>query len=103
MDCAHIREPWRELTSGDTAVKVPKLMIPYAKNWEVDFLIKEWIKLTRKDLEKVQDGEIENGKQHVKKEWNHPPDSMMSMIYCIVASNQYDPDQYRILPIKRKK
>jgi len=103
VDCAHIREPWRELVPSDTAIKVPKLMIPYAKNWEVDFLIKEWIKLTRKDLEKVQDGEIENGKQRVKKEWNHPPDSMMSMIYCIVASNQYDPDQYRILPIKKRK
>ena len=103
LDCAHIREPWRELTREDEPIKVPKLMIPYAKNWEVDFLVKEWVKLTRKDLEKVQEGDIEDGRQRNRKEFNHPPDSMMALIYCMVGDNNYDEGSFSINRIKRKR
>jgi len=100
VECTNIRKPWEQLTPNVKSVKVPKLMIPYAKNWEVDFLVKEWVKLTRKDLDKIQEGEIENGKQRVKKEYNHPPDSMMSLIYCLVCDEKYDPGAYTMKAVK---
>ncbi len=100
---AHIREPWRELTRDDEPITVPKLMIPYKNNWEVDFLVTEWVKLTRKDLEKVQEREVENGTQRVKKEYNHPPDSMMSLIYCMVGDNNYDEGSFTIGRVRKKR
>lgn len=103
IDCAHIREPWRELTREDTPVPIPKLMIPFAKNWETDWLVKEWVKLTRKDLEKVQEGDIEDGRQRNRKEFNHPPDSMMALIYCMVGDNNYDEGSFSISRVKRKR
>lgn len=100
---AHIREPWRELNRDETPITVPKLIIPYKNNWEVDFLVSEWVKLTRKDLEKVQEGDVENGKQRVKKEYNHPPDSMMSIIYCMVGDNNYDEGSFTIGRVRKKR
>jgi len=103
VEAAHIREPWLELTRDYEPVKVPKLMIPYAKNWEVDFLVSEWSKLTRKDLEPVQEGEVENPKQRVKKEFNHPPDSLMSFIYCMVGDNNYDEGSFSISRVRKRR
>ena len=103
VDCAHVREPWRELTRDDTPIPIPKLMIPFKNNWDVDYLVKEWVKLTRKDLEKQQEGEAEDGRQRVRKEFNHPPDSMMAIIYCMVGDNNYDEGSFSISRVRRKR
>jgi len=83
-------------------LKKTVLMIPYAKDYEVSFLMEDMTSITRKDLEKQQDVRIEDPRQRARKEFNHPPDTVMAMIYCIVASNQYDPDAFKILPIKKR-
>ncbi len=103
VDVAHIREPWRELTRENEPITIPKLMIPYKNNWETDWLIKDWVKLTRKDLEKQQEGEVEDGRQRVRKEFNHPPDSMMALIYCMVGDNNYDEGSFSISRVRKKR
>lgn len=101
VECADVRQPWLEVQRDQPTFAIPKLMIPYKNSWEVDWLVAEWTKTTRKDLEKEQDGDIENPKQRVRKEFNHPRDSMMALIYCLVADNNYDESAFRISRVKR--
>ena len=74
----------------------PKLMIPYMNDYEVDFLIKDFCATTRKDLEQDTDVTVEDPRQMAKKEFNHPADSMMSLIYCFTADENYDEGAYSI-------
>lgn len=61
-----------------------KLMIPFKKEYEheVDFLVKEWSSLTRKDIDKKVNMEDEDPRKYAKIEFNHPPDSLMAAIYA---------------------
>lgn len=65
-----------------------KLMIPSATAYETDWLIPEWTQLTRKDLKEIEDVSVPDPRQFAKKEYNHPKDSLMSVIYCMVADEQ---------------
>jgi len=69
----------------------PKLMIPYADDLKVEWLINEWTGITRKDLEKNIEVKVDDPRQMPKKEYNHPPDSAMSIIYCMIADANYRP------------
>ncbi len=62
-----------------------KLLIPFSadKEHETDWLISELCSVTRKDLKKDIDPRLD-----AKKEFNHPKDSMMSMIYGLVGLEQ---------------
>lgn len=71
-------------TSGQT-VSGPKFIIPYAKKDETHFLIEDFTKLTRKDLEF---GDVVDPRQRAKKEFNHPKDSVMSLVYAIVGAER---------------
>ena len=82
-----IKDP--SLSPDANGTLIPALMIPYKNDLEVDFIIHEWVKLTRKDLNRTQEGELNDARQNVKKEFNHPPDSMMAVIYCMVAKANY--------------
>ena len=103
IDVAHIREPWRELTREDEPITIPKLMIPYKNDWETDWLVRDWVQLTRKDLEKQQEGAVEDGRQRVRKEYNHPPDSLMAMIYCMVGDNNYDEGSFSLSRVRKRR
>ena len=89
-----------EIIDGNT--KRPKLIIPYKNNWETDFLVDDFCSLTRKDLEKELDIITEDPRQKAKKEFNHPKDSLMSCIYCMVADEKDNEDAFRILGIKKR-
>jgi len=71
---------------GNDSSRRSKLMIPfdYSKEYETDWLVPEFTSLTRKDLRK---NDIDP-RQNAKKEFNHPPDSMMSIIYALVGLEQ---------------
>lgn len=69
----------------------PKFMIPYAENWKVDWLVKEFTSISRKDIEKNLDITLDDPRQHPKKEFYKPPDSVMSIIYCLLADETYSP------------
>ena len=65
----------------------PKLMFPaepYSKQ-AIDFIYADLTNLTRKDLSDKIDEEEEDPRQKARKEFNHPKDSLMAMIYAIQA------------------
>ena len=65
----------------------PKLMFP-AEKWSkqsIDFIYADLTNLTRKDLSDKIDEEEEDHRQKARKEFNHPRDSLMAMIYTIQA------------------
>jgi len=61
-----------------------KLIIPSKNDYEIDFLLEDFQNITRKDLQDLE-RVISDPRQRPMKEYNHPPDSVMSLIYGIVA------------------
>jgi len=69
----------------DTSKRKPKLMFPahpHSKQ-RIDFIYKDLTDLTRKDLSDKIDEQEEDPRQYARKEFNHPKDSLMAMIYAI--------------------
>jgi len=81
----------------------PKFMIPMKKDWETDFLLDDFCATTRKDLDVEQDTEKEDPRQKARKEFNHPRDSMMSIIYCLIADQNYQEGAYRISRVRKRR
>ena len=71
--------------SDDSSIR-SRLMIPFSaeKEYETDWLVPDLTSVTRKDLSKKQF----DVRLNAKKEFNHPKDSMMSMIYGLVGLEQ---------------
>jgi len=88
-------------TRSEEKLKRTKLMIPSKIDYETDWLLNEFCSITRKDLDQSSDTEREDPRQNAKKEFNHPPDAVMSLIYCLIADENYDENPYQILPIRR--
>ena len=65
-----------------------QLMIPSKHDYEVDFLTEEMTNLTRKDLTAIEDDTLDDPRQRPRKEYNHPQDSVMALIYALVAIKQ---------------
>ena len=72
--------------------QVPKLMIPYHKDkeWETDWLVTDFTDITRKDLvEASEEAEhLIDKRTRARKEFNHPKDSTMSVIYAKLGIEQ---------------
>lgn len=68
-----------------------RLMIPSKHDYEVDFLTNDLTNLTRKDLSVFEDDTLDDPRQRPRKEYNHPPDSVMALIYALIAV-RYDND-----------
>ena len=64
----------------------PKFMIPSKNEHEVDWLIKDFAGITRKDLVQTQNSSIDS-RQRARKEFNHPKDSVMAIIYAKKAQD----------------
>jgi len=86
----------------DEKWKRPKFIIPMKNDYETDWLLDDFCAITRKDLEESPDIEKDDPRQKARKEFNHPRDSVMSIIYCLVADENYDEDAYRIIPVGRR-
>jgi len=84
-------------------LKKTVFMIPMKNDWETDFLMDDFCSITRKDLEEDTEVRVEDPRQRAKKEFNHPPDSVMSIIYCLVADQNWNPDAFRISPVKKRR
>ena len=82
-------------------LKKPVFMIPMKNDWETDFLMDDFCSITRKDLEEDTEVRVEDPRQRAKKEFNHPPDSVMSIIYCLVADQNWNPDAFKISPVRK--
>lgn len=79
-----------------------KFMIPVANDWETEMLQDDFCSITRKDLDIKPESVEPDPRQRARKEFNHPPDTVMSIIYCLVADTNYDDARYRIATISKK-
>jgi hypothetical protein len=59
----------------------PKLMIPFKDEYQVDWLVKDFTSITRKDLAETASLHVDP-RQQPRKEFNHPRDSVMAIIYA---------------------
>jgi hypothetical protein len=75
-----VRHP---LFSSEKTKSRPKLMIPSKFDYETNFLLDDMYNITRKDVD--DSGIISDPRQRPRKEYNHPPDSVMAMVYAITA------------------
>ena len=57
---------------------------PYSKQ-KIDFIYGDLTNLTRKDLTDKIDEDKPDGRQRARKQFNHPKDSLMAMIYSTTA------------------
>jgi len=64
----------------------PKLIIPYKIQDDVDWLIDDWVQLMRKDLPKLGEVIEADNRTTPRKEYSHPPDSMMACIYSVLGA-----------------
>ena len=60
-----------------------KLIIPSKHDYEIGFLLNDIVSITRKDLQNLD--KVTDPRQRPKKEYNHPPDSVMALIYSITS------------------
>jgi len=94
---------WSTPAESDPFKKLTKFIIPMGKDreYETDWLLNELCNLTRKDLDPKKKDDEDDPRQKAKKEFNHPPDSVMSIIYNLVADQTYDPSAYKIGRIRK--
>lgn len=78
---------------------VPKFTIPAYDETAVEFLIDDFCSITRKDLDEDQETEQEDPRQKAKKEWNHPKDTVMSIVYTMIAKDNHSDDRFKIFPV----
>ena len=81
---------------------VSQFIIPMQNDWECGFLVDDFCNTTRKDLAEDQENIVEDGRQKAKKEFNHPKDSMMSIIYCMIAKNKHSAGKFTMSVVSRR-
>lgn len=69
-----------------------KLIIPSRHDYEISFLLNDLISITRKDLQNLD--KIIDPRQRPKKEFNHPADSVMALIYSLTALKVIEKTQW---------
>ena len=89
---------------NENSKPVSQLIIPMKKDWECDFLVNDFCDITRKDLDKTNmEISKDDPRQKAKKEFNHPKDVCMSIIYCMIGKTKYDPQGFEISKIRINK
>jgi len=77
----------------------PQLVIPFKDENKVFsqpmHLMDDFTSITRKDIALIEDVTIIDPRQHPKKEFNHPPDSVMAILYAIIATDNYESSQWK--------
>jgi hypothetical protein len=71
-----------KIQKTDDSNDTTQFVIPYKYEDKVNWLIKEFTSITRKDLAKVEGVRIIDSRQRAKKEFNHPADAIMAIIYA---------------------
>jgi len=79
----------------------PQLIIPFADETRVlghpIDLVKDFTDTTRKDVALIEDVAITDPRQHPRKEFNHPKDTMMAIIYARQASNRFKDSKWIVI------
>ena len=69
---------------SDTKKSRSQLMIPSLHGYETGFLVDDLTSITRKDLSYLENV-IEDTRQRPVKEYNHPRDTVMALVYALVS------------------
>lgn len=80
MLSTYVAHPSRSLEEN---LRRPKLIIPYKNDHHVGFLVDDFTSITRKDLAETEN--VVDPRQNAKREFNHPKDSVMAIIYAMKA------------------
>ncbi len=76
----------------------PQIVIPFKDESKVFsqpmHLMEDFTSITRKDIALIEDVNVVDPRQHPKKEFNHPPDSVMAILYSIIATDNYESSQW---------
>jgi hypothetical protein len=75
----HVSHP----ISPEESLRRPKMIIPYKTDYNVDWLVDDFTNITRKDLSETEN--VVDPRQKARKEFNHPRDSVMAIIYAMKA------------------
>jgi len=68
----------------------PQLIVPFKNEYETEWLIGDFMAITRKDLAEIDDVPVVDKRNNARMEFNHPRDSMMAVIYAIQASDRFN-------------
>lgn len=74
--------------SASEKLRRARLMIPSKLDYEIDFLTNDMMGITRRDTQYLQEQQYDR-RQDAKKQYNHPPDSVMGIIYGMVGIEHY--------------
>jgi len=94
----YVSHPTRQLAK----LRRTQIMLPWYKSaqFKIEKLKDDLCSILRKDLEEIQDVQLDDDpRQKAKREFNHPRDSVMAMIYCFVGDEHFDEDAYDITAI----
>lgn len=76
----------------------PQIIIPFKDEMKVFAqpmnLLEDFTSITRKDVAEIEDVEIVDPRQHPKKEFNHPPDAVMAILYAVIALDNKESSQW---------
>jgi hypothetical protein len=78
-----------------------QLIIPYETQRKMEWIIKEFTSIVRKDINEEEIRE-EDKRQRARREFMHPPDAVMAVIYALTAEEHYDPKPYEIQAVKKR-
>lgn len=67
---------------NDIKAQKTQFIIPYMSEHKVNWLIDDFTNITRKDLAEIEGIHVVDSRQRARKEFNHPRDSTMSIIYA---------------------
>jgi len=86
-----------EWINGDEGFR-PQLIIPFKDQNKVLAqpmnLVEDFTDLTRKDLALIEDVQVVDPRQFPQKEFNHPRDSLMAILYAIIALDNKESSQW---------
>ena len=78
----------------------PRLIIPYRDGVLGNLLLDGFTSITRRD---IHDEKQDDPRQFAKKEYNHIDDTVMSLIYAMINVDNYNPSDYKINAITRRR
>jgi len=78
----------------DPKSMVTQFMIPWEKEYETEFLINDMTAITRKDLAPIEDIEVTDKRSRPRKEFNHPKDTVMAIIYARQGAGYFNDSKW---------
>lgn len=78
----------------DPKSQLTQLMIPWEKEHETEFLINDMTNITRKDLAIIEDVEQVDKRSKPRKEFNHPKDTVMAIIYARQGASYFNDSKW---------